>query len=358
MEAGIGIVVIGRNEGDRLVSCLDSLTALATTALSTTSLTSTTLTTGLVDPSMIVYVDSGSSGSSCEKVRARGLTVLELDPQLPFTAARARNTGFEWLTQQFPALEYVQFIDGDCQLFSDWVQKALDTFKQSESLAIVCGRRREQYPEASIYNQLADMEWNTPIGKAKACGGDALVRVKAIQAVGGYNPKLICGEEPEMCIRLRQQGWTIERIDADMTYHDAAMDQFSQWWKRSIRGGWAVAEGYAMYGDLEEKYMAREHFSGFLWGGIVPFMALGLAWFSHGFSLLLLAGYLVLAYKIYRFRYQYGDSAANSRRYAYFCTLSKIPQLFGQIQFWVKRLRGTTNTLIEYKTVPKSGQID
>ena len=35
------------------------------------------------------------------------------------------------------------------------------------------------YPEATIYNQLCDWEWQRPPGRAKSCGGDALMRVAA-----------------------------------------------------------------------------------------------------------------------------------------------------------------------------------
>ena len=84
-------------------------------------------------------------------------------------------------------------------------------------------------------------------GKAKACGGDAMMRIEAYQKAGGFNTTLICGEEPELCIRIRQAGYTIDRRDAEMTLHDAKMTKFSQFWKRSVRGGWAYAEGSAMH---------------------------------------------------------------------------------------------------------------
>jgi GT2 family glycosyltransferase len=194
------------------------------------------------------------------------------------------------------------------------------------------------------------MEWNTPIGEAKACGGDALMRIEALQQVNGYNPQLICGEEPEMCIRLRAQGWKIQRLDLDMTLHDAAMYHFGQWWKRSVRGGWAIAEGYAMYGDSPEAYMRKEHLSGYLWGLIVPLLSLSLSWGTKGLSLLLLLSYGVLILKIYRYRLlNFADNKANARLYAFWCTLSKFPQLIGQCQYWWKKLTKEQATIIEYK---------
>jgi len=328
----IGVVTIGRNEGQRLIRCLKSAIAL------------------FPQDTPIIYVDSGSTDGSAEAAESLGVQVINLDMSRPFTMARGRNTGFRYLIEHFPDIKYVQFIDGDCELIPGWIEQAIETLDNDDKLAIACGRRRERFPDASIYNRLADMEWNTPVGEAKACGGDALIRVDAIREVNGYNETLIGGEEPEMCIRLRQRGWKITRIDADMTYHDAAMLKFSQWWKRSIRGGWAMAEGAAMHGKPPERYMIRESLSGWIWGLFLPLVALGLAWFTSGLSLLLFLGYPVLMWRIYQYRRNYGDPPAHARLYALFCVLYKFPQIIGQINYWLTRWRGKPATLIEYKT--------
>ncbi|MFM7427775.1 MAG: glycosyltransferase family 2 protein [Elainella sp.] len=332
----IGVVVIGRNEGERLVRCLKSLLAQ--------------LPAGMP----IVYVDSGSTDGSVEMAQSLGVHTIGLDLTIPFTMARGRNTGFRHLTEQFPKIEYVQFIDGDCELLPHWIDKALSAIQADPTLAVVCGRRRERFPDASPYNRLADMEWNTPVGEAKACGGDALMRVQAIQAVNGYNESLIAGEEPEMCVRLRQQGWKIWRIEADMTLHDAAMLKFSQWWKRTVRGGWAMAAGAALHGKSAERYQVKETSSRWIWGLAIPGLALGLAGLTSGLSLLLLLGYGLQFRNVYRYRQQFGDKPADARLYAYFCVLGKFPEMIGQAQYWLTRWRGQQATLIEYKT-PQSG---
>lgn len=327
----IGVIVIGRNEGDRLIRCFKSLLKY--------------LPVGIP----IVYVDSGSSDGSVAAAQSLGVQTIELDPSKPFTMARGRNTGFRYLTEHFSNIKYVQFIDGDCELLEGWLEAALATLEQDERVAIACGRRRERFPDASMYNRLADMEWNTPVGEAKACGGDALMRVQAIQEVGGYSESMICGEEPEMCIRLRQQGWTIQRIPTDMTIHDAAMNRFGQWWTRTVRGGWAVAEGFALHGQPPENYMRRQHFSGWLWGIVVPVISLGAAFSTAGLSLLLLIGYPALGWRMYTNRRKQGDPASHALLYAAFGVIYKVPQALGQMKYWLTRWRGYQATLIEYK---------
>jgi GT2 family glycosyltransferase len=328
----LGVVAIGRNEGDRLIRCLDSLKK------------------HLPNNVPIVYVDSGSTDGSLAAAKARGVSVIELDMSVPFTGARARNAGFEHLVQTHPQTQYVQFIDGDCELLPHWIETAVTALAESPALAIVFGRLQERFPEASPYNQVADMEWNVPVGEAQACGGISLMRVLPVKAVGGFNETMICGEEPELCIRLRQKGWKLRRLDADMAIHDIDMHRFSQWWKRSVRGGWAVAEGAAMYGATPEQYMRHQNVSGWIWGALLPLGAVGAAGLTHGITLtFLIAAYGLLLLKIYRYRRGQGEPAKKALLYAFFCTVSKVPQAIGQAKYWINRWRQQPATLIEYK---------
>ena len=328
----IAVVTIGRNEGERLVNCLQSLKQQ------------------LPENAPIVYVDSGSTDGSIAQAKQLNIHVISLDLSIPFTAARARNTGLEYILENHPHIEYIQFLDGDCQLDQKWLTQAVNHLGDNPPLAIVCGRRREKSPENSVYNRLINMEWNTAIGEAKACGGDALIRVEAIKQVNGYNPQLICGEEPEMCIRLRQKGWKIERLDLEMTLHDADITKFRQWWKRALRSGWAVAQGYDMYGNKEEKYMKKQHFSGYLWGFLLPSVAIFGLVITKGLSMLFLLGYLLLGTKIYRYRQNnFQGEGEDPKAYAFWCVLSKVPQFLGQCQYWWKRWTKQTATIIEYK---------
>ncbi|WP_026101143.1 glycosyltransferase family 2 protein [Synechococcus sp. PCC 7336] len=328
----VGVVAIGRNEGVRLVRCLTSLRERLSREIP------------------IVYVDSGSTDGSVEMARKLEAIVIELDRSLPFTMARGRNAGFDYLVEHFPQLEYVQFIDGDCELVDGWLERAIAKLDGDATAAAVCGRRRERFPNASIYNQMADMEWDTPVGQTKACGGDALARVVALREVGRFDGSLICGEEPELCIRLRRRGWSIWRLEAEMTLHDADMQRFSQWWQRSLRGGWAVAEGAAMYGNSAERYRVREQLSGWIWGAVVPTVSFALAAITSGTSLLALGAYLWLGHRVYRYRRRQGGDRARARLYAVFCVLSKPAQAMGQLKYWLHRWRKQPAQLIEYKS--------
>lgn len=317
----IAAIAIGRNEGERLVACLASLK-------------------GQVDP--IIYVDSGSTDGSVAAAEAAGAHVVALDMSIPFTAARARNEGLAKLRELAPEGELVQFLDGDCTLDPGWIAAATAALEADPKLAVVCGRRREKFPEASLWNRMIDAEWDTPIGEARACGGDALMRRAALDEVGGYDPAMIAGEEPEMCFRMRQQGWKIARIAAEMTAHDAAMTAFSQWWKRAKRAGHAYAEGAALHGrETEERYNMAEVRRALFWGLALPVLILFAALIVTPWALLLLGIYPA---QIVRLIAKGFDAAE-----AIFLTLAKFPETQGILTYWQSRLTGRTRRLIEYK---------
>lgn len=324
----IGAIAIGRNEGARLKACLDSLKGQA---------------------GHIVYVDSGSTDGSLDAAHERGVEVVNLDLSHPFTAARARNEGVARLLEGGRRPDYIQFIDGDCILDTHWIAAASDFLEAHPKAAVACGRRRERFPQSSIYNMLCDREWNTPVGEAKACGGDALMRLSAFEEVHGFNPSMIAGEEPELCVRLRKAGWTIHRLDAEMTLHDADMHRFSQWWTRMRRGGHHWAEGAAMHGAPPEWHNVKGLTRALLWGAVIPVVILMLAWLVDPLLLLLV---LIYPAQVLRLASRYGNGA-EGRTVAFFMVLGKFPEALGVLGYAIGRLRGTRVRLIEYKRSEK-----
>ncbi|MBL9056119.1 MAG: glycosyltransferase family 2 protein [Rhodobacteraceae bacterium] len=312
----IDAVVIGRNEGERLVACLRALRG---------------------QMRRVVYVDSGSTDGSVAQARALGAEVVALDMTRPFTAARARNAGLEALAANPP--EFVQLLDGDCEMVPGWPAAALAAFAEHPRAVVVCGRRRERFPQASVWNALADREWDSPVGPARACGGDALMRYAAVRAVGGYRDDLIAGEEPELCLRLRQAGGEVWRIAAEMVLHDAALTRFGQWWRRTRRAGHAFAEGAALHGAGPERHWVAETRRALFWGAGLPVLVL-LAGLIHP------AGWLLaLAYpaQIVRLARRGGGT------WAVYSVLGKFAEAQGALGYWADRLRGRRRGLIEYK---------
>jgi len=322
----IAVVAIGRNEGDRLKRCLTSATQQAQT---------------------VVYVDSGSTDGSVAFAQSLGVRVVNLDMTRPFTAARARNEGFECVREIAPDTHFVQFVDGDCEIAPGWLSQASAFLAAQSQVAAVCGRRRERQPQASVFNALCDLEWDTPVGQAKACGGDVLMRASALAQVQGYNPSVIAGEEPELCIRLRAAGWTIWRLQAEMTLHDANILQLKQWWTRAKRCGYAYALVQAMHGSPPELHWVKETRRALSWAVGPPALA-ALACAAVGpWGLTLLAIYPAQALRLARrsrlrpTHLALWDGALQ--------VLGKFAEARGIWSFWLDRSQGRTAKIIEYK---------
>lgn len=320
-----GVIIIGRNEGERLQRCIASVQQHSRP---------------------IVYVDSGSTDGSIAWARSRGVTVVELDLSSPFTAARARNAGFAGLLELDPDIQLVQFVDGDCEVLPGWLDAAAAFLAGHPRVAVVCGRRRERHPEASVFNAQCEREWNTPVGETRACGGDAMFRRSAFARAGGYRDSLIAGEEPELCVRLRAAGWHIWRLDHDMTLHDAAILHWRQWWRRTMRTGHAFAEGAWLHGGAPERHWVRETQRAAGWGLLLPAAVLVCLPLAGNLAFLLLALYPL---QILRLALRAGGATRENLQQAMLLVLGKIPEGLGATNFWLKRLLHRNSRLIEYK---------
>lgn len=319
-ESSLAVIVIGRNEGQRLIDCLDSLPR---------------------DTITCIYVDSGSTDGSVDAAKARGVHVVQLDLSTPFTAGRARNAGVQKLAELGLSPTYVQFVDGDCTLHKDWLASAASFLETHPKSAITCGRLREKHPDASVYNRMADAEWDAPTGNTKSCGGIFMARLSAFEQVGGFDARLIAGEEPELCIRLRQAGWEIWRLADDMGMHDIAITRFSQWWHRTRRGGIAAALGRDLHGAGPERHKVKETRRALLWGIALPVATLAGALFHPGF-LVLLAAWPVQVLRLNR--------QGMPMYRAALLTLGKIPEGLGVLSFWWSKILGQQPGLVDYKS--------
>jgi len=344
----IGVVVIGRNEGERLKRCLASILAQYR--------------------GPVVYVDSGSSDGSVKHAESVGVEVVDLDMTQPFTMARGRNAGLNYLIEQYPACEFVQFFDGDCEVAAGWIDLGLRFLSQHPEYAGVCGNRNERYPEATLYNQLIAMEWQGVEGEVDACGGDAVYRVESFRQAGQFNEAMIAGEEADLCLRMRRKGWQLMRLDSPMTIHDANMQRFAQWWCRSVRCGHAYAQGYDLHrlDSLNGKphYRQKALLSTLAYGVVFPtlmillvVMLASLPLSETGQLFLLLAELLVISFYVrigqraLRSKPDPRNSAKQRVLYALFIVLGKLPEAQGVLKYWLNRIRGKASKIIEYRQV-------
>ncbi len=325
----VAIVAIGRNEGERLKSCLESA----------------------VEPGrIVVYVDSGSADGSVEYAKSMGCFVVRLNENRPFSAARARNEGFACVMDHDPSVPFVQFLDGDCELISGWLEAGVELLSKEREVAVVCGHVRELNPEGSIYNKLCDLEWQQTPGIILTSGGRFMIRSEVFTEVGGFREEVIAAEDDEFCVRVRRMGWKIMLLDAAMARHDADMMHFSEWWMRMFRTGHAYGHVAELHGKTDDRYFVDDCRRIWIWGLILPASLLVLAPFTKGLSALILFGlYAVQFDRIYIRGRKRRWPRRDARLYAFFTVIAKFPMLEGLIAYRRRKSRGARPTIIEYK---------
>lgn len=329
-ELKLGVVVIGRNEGERLKACLASLGPLPA----------------------LVYVDSGSQDGSLEYAKSRDVDTIALTTERPFTAARARNAGIRHLLARDADLEFIQTIDGDCIMAPGWLEIASATLQANSKMSTIFGRLRERYPQHSLYNQICDDEWNVPVGEAESCGGIAMHRAKILAAAGGFNEALIAGEEPDLCLRLRRAGWSIVRINSEMGDHDANILQFEQWWRRTVRAGFAYAEHVWRHRRASLPSWKRQTARFLLWGAILPTsIAAQLVLFAVLRWPLAWVALPMLAYPIQFLRIWLRERSRTSFavQLAALAVIGKFAEAYGALKFLRTTMARKKAELIEYK---------
>lgn len=338
MNGQVGVIVIGRNEGERLVRCLQSVRV----------------------PGRLVYVDSGSTDGSITRAKEFGAEVVELDMANPFTAARARNAGFARLRDLDPAVEFVQFLDGDSVLEEGWLQAGRAELEREDRVAVVCGRLREREAGRSVFHRMAAMEWDAPVGAVRACGGICMARVEAMREAGGFRDRIVAGEEPELCSRLIERGWRIARVGAPMAVHDMGDVGLRQWWRRQVRAGYGGLLVYSECAGREVRPFERQIRSARGWvaalslaavigpavGGVVS----GVGGVAVGVGLVVMVAFLNVARMAWRDRRRAGGVVA-AAKVAALTMLGKWGQVGGQIRLAFERWRGVEATAIEHKQV-------
>lgn len=333
LQKYLGVVVIGRNEGARLERCLESIDSKC---------------------AKVVYVDSGSTDNSVETAHRYGAEVVNLDTSIPFCAARARNMGYQRLVESSLQLDFIQFIDGDCEIISDWLTFAIDSLIKLPEHAVVTGWLWEKHPETSIYNRLANLEWNfTGAGDVDAVGGIFMIRRQAFDGIGGFDPTIAAGEEPELCQRLIRKGWRIAKLSHAMAQHDLAMTKFGQWWLRMMRNGYGSMDVARRFNVAKFAMTTRKTQIWTMWLTLTVAFSVT-SFFADSTDVVLLALLLSSLWPLRWIRVTFrtwknGQPLEISMAYAFFMVISFLPQILGQFLYMIDRLRKRSFRLVEYK---------
>ena len=323
----LSVVVIGRNEGTRLERCLRSVCSADYPR----------------QCMELIYVDSGSTDGSCALAGGLGARVVQIESDRPCAAA-ARNAGF-----RAASYNLIQFLDGDTVMEPSWLRRGVKLLRDTDA-ACVSGLRVEIDARKSLYMRVASLEWYAPPGPASYCGGDALFRRHALEAVGGFNESFIAGEEPELCYRLRRRGFAVWRSDEPMTQHDLDITRFMQYWRRAVRTGWAYAVVGATCRVGKERVWRGRNSSNVVevsvWVGVLAAAVILSEWrLLIGLAGLIAMRVIWIANHIRPRVAGWGSALL----YGIHCQFMRLPALVGQLRGLWYLLRRRPARLIEYK---------
>jgi len=293
----------------------------------------------------IIYVDGGSHDNSIAIAESLpDIQVIGLNLKHP-TPGLGRNAG--WRISSAP---FVQFLDSDTLLDPDWLMTGVKAFQSD--IAAVMGYRLEMDQTRSVFNWIANLEWNSKPGDTESFGGDVIVRREILEETDGYDEVLVGGEDPELSRRIRLKGWRIRQMDANMTYHDLAMTRIKQYWQRAYRSGYGFAAVIDRFSHTPTPFWKKEFRRILVRGGgflsltsialicalIKPFPPYG-AMVALG---LLLIGLLLLLFpRLFRVKYFRDDkkiSYEQARVYAWHCSLVVIPDFLGVVRYYFGKI--------------------
>lgn len=327
----VSVVVIGRNEGQRLQRCLDSIAGMSRRGFEVE----------------VIYVDSDSTDGSVALAEAANARTIALKPTRP-SAALGRNAG--WKVAQG---SFVLFLDGDTVLHPEFVADSLADLSKDE-IGIVWGNLRELYPERSLYIRVLDLDWIYPPGYTSFCGGNALYRRSILEATDGFDDTLVAGEEPELCQRITALGYRILHADRPMAGHDLAITRWQQYWKRSTRSGHAYAEVSARFRGTSQPFWdceARSNRNRFmlflacLVAGVAGSVLIRSLIPIGLFCLFIAALSLRSAWKA---RWKTND-LLGLVLYGLHSHVQQVPLYIGQLQYQRSQKKGIRRSLFEYK---------
>ena len=184
--------------------------------------------------------------------------------------------------------------------------------------------------------------------KRASCGGNVMMRMAALVAVGGYRDDFIAGEEPELCVRLRTAGWSIHRIDHEMASHDASLLYFKQWWRRSMRSGYAFAQGAHVHGAPPERHWVWESRRAMIWGAILPTISIIFSTVAPPWGLSLWLAYPLK--QTLRLANRRNEPIFDRLCIATLQVLIRFPEAVGVARFYIDRISRHRSRIFEYKS--------
>ncbi len=222
----LSVVVPARNSADTIAECLRSLRRhLPQTC------------------SEVIVVDNGSSDGTGRIAREEGARVIEAPGVF---VSEVRNVGARQATGDG---ELLGFIDSDCTITPGWYQAAVALLESDRTIGVAGSRHvipeNPSWVEEVWFRSHRSMERKDPLDVAYIPAGNLVVRKKVFRQVGGFDPTMETGEDPDLCNRIGSAGFRIVEWDAIRCVHLGEPKSLVQVFRRERWHGRGVRLRYA-----------------------------------------------------------------------------------------------------------------
>lgn len=296
----------------------------------------------------IHYIDLGSTddsreiAGSCWGVRVTALGAPRTAP------GAAKNAG--WTQGSAP---FIQFIDALSILDPKWLKTGVYELSADQKLGAVFGLSRKLHPVESFYNRMEEIESRLPDGASGVYGCDALIRRDALESTGGYDHRLIAGQEQLLSRNILRAGWKILRLETIMVLRDLPAVDLWHYLCRAYLAGYEIAAVRNDESRTGSTYLKDEcRTVAVNGGGVVASALLSLLLFVMAPSEKMAALSLVPAaiglcllfsprlFMVEKFMHDRQVDRALAKTYAWHRSLVLLPQFFGLLGYhsgWVAR---------------------
>lgn len=183
----LSVVVIARNEEERIETCLESIF---------------TVCEGVI-PFEVIIVDSNSTDRTVDIAAKRPVDIYVIEDEKVTSPAAGRYVG-----ARFAEGDYLFFVDGDMEVVDGWVGRAIDLLRDCPAIGGVSGSvdDAERPPEDGVRT--------TP-----AFDGHGIFTAAAYHEAGGFDPAIRGSEDYELCYRITDTGYALVELPTVTVRH-------------------------------------------------------------------------------------------------------------------------------------------
>lgn len=232
----VSVVIVSRNSKETIRRCLDSILKQSYQDIE------------------VVVVDSSDDGTEriIEEYKRKSEFPFVVIRQEPRGVGAARNAGIETAKG-----EVLLYVDADCYIPPDYVDKAVKPFTESDATLTVFTNMQVSSAASSSFGNLVSL-CEKIMSNISHILTTHLVRKKLYDLIGKYDENLKSGEDAELLNRLlnahdnlEQKGYRFAAVH-EVTYYEIKQDtSFKDYYKKCIWYGKPLANSRYFFSDLK-----------------------------------------------------------------------------------------------------------